>query len=215
MEKRNRPFLLFLMAVSLFSMTVPSMSSTVHAENKAPVEYVDPFIGTGVYAPDGAMSEANVFPGATTPNGMVQLSPDTGRHIAGYLYSDNHIEGFSFTHLSGTGCWGLGNFLSTATTGGLKTSENSYKSKFSHDQESASPGYYSVMLQDYDIQAELTATTRVGFLRYTFPESDTSRILLDASHTLEDDPVSDATIQIVDDETVVGSQTVPFPFCGG
>ena len=103
MEKSSKLFLLFLMTVLLFSVVVtPVGSPFVHAENKPPVEYVDPLIGTDVYSPGGAMGEANVFPGATTPHGMVQLSPDTGRHIAGYLYSDDHIEGFSFTHFSGT-----------------------------------------------------------------------------------------------------------------
>ncbi|HET7580437.1 MAG TPA: GH92 family glycosyl hydrolase [Bacillales bacterium] len=222
MKKRNRLLSLSALAVLMFGLMIAPilMPAAAYAKkntsmDKLPVSYVDPLIGTGVYSADGAMGEANVFPGATMPHGMVQFSPDTGRHIAGYMYGDSQIQGFSLTHLSGTGCWGLGNFLTTATTGQLATTEGGYASSFSHDQEKASAGYYSVMLQDYDIRAEITATTRAGFARYTFPKSKKARILFDASHTLEDTPVSDASVKVVDDQTIVGSQTNPSPFCGG
>ena len=74
-------------------------------------KYVNPFIGTGIYSRFGAMGRANCYPGAVVPFGMVQLSPDTGNNIAGYLYEDTYIEGFSHTHVSGCGCYGFGNIL--------------------------------------------------------------------------------------------------------
>jgi predicted alpha-1,2-mannosidase len=198
-----------------------------------PVAFVDPFVGTAAASladADGAMPYGNVFPGPTTPHGMVQLSPDTGFNPGGYRYGDTHVEGFSHTHLSGTGCYGLGNFLVTATTGPLRTregrtaeaagAEGGYRSQFSHDTETAEPGYYSVRLADYDVRAELTASDRVGLHRYTFPETDSGRILFDVTHTLassapfmESNPI-EGSVEIRDDRTMVGSVTVPLPFCG-
>jgi predicted alpha-1,2-mannosidase len=200
-----------------------------HAE---PVDHVDPLVGTTAASladADGAMPYANVFPGPTAPHGMVQLSPDTGFNVGGYHYEDPYIEGFSHTHLSGTGCYGLGNFLVTATTGDLRTREgrtseqyvpdSGYRSRFSHETETAEPGYYSVLLEDYDVRAELTATERVGVHRYTFPETDSGHVLLDVTHTLASsapftpsNPV-EGEVEIVDDRTMVGSITVALPFC--
>lgn len=199
----------------------------------APVEFVDPFVGTAAASladGDGAMPYGNVFPGPTTPHGMVQLSPDTGFNVGGYRYGDPYIEGFSHTHLSGAGCYGLGNFLVTATTGPLRTREgrtseehvadSGYRSRFSHDTETAEPGYYAVRLADYDVRAELTASDRVGLHRYTFPETESGRILFDVTHTLassapftEGNPI-EGSVEIRDDRTIVGSVTVPLPFCG-
>ena len=159
-------------------------------------DFVNPFIGT--------QRMGHTFPGAAVPFGMVQLSPDTdtigywynGRYnsktyeyCAGYQYDDPTIVGFSHTHFSGTGHSDLGDFLIMPTTGDLKITpgtkenpESGFRSRFSHQQEKASPGYYSVMLQDYDVFAELTATGRVGFHRYTFPENSNQRIILDLMH---------------------------------
>lgn len=155
--------------------------------------YVNPFAGT--------MNMGHTFPGASMPFGFVQLSPDTDtvsyelngryngdvyRYCAGYQYDDPTIVGFSHTHFSGTGHSDLGDFLMMPSTGPLKLNpgtadhpESGYRSRYSHDQEIAEPGYYSVMLDDYGIQAELTATTRVGIHRYTFPEAGPAHILLD------------------------------------
>jgi predicted alpha-1,2-mannosidase len=404
------------------------------ASAEKPVEYVDPFIGTARAEAAGSGGEAmpypNMFPGPTRPHGMVQLSPDTGRgNIAGYHFEDNEILGFSHTHVSGTGCFGLGNFLATPMTAPLErfkstelnpteavsasfwfktdgdmpggitsvfrhdrhitplqlwdggetgnliyfsedadgfqtlsfdfgtyaddqwhhyaityesgnraviyvdeekvaaTSDNvgsltpsslpwsigaavdrggeyfqgtldeitlfetaltadqvqtladgtatasestifrfsfeesgveqisdlaghdhpgvvygdptwesgasgkslafdgdgdavgvelpSVSSAFSHESETASPGYYAVTLEDYAVDAELTATDRVGVHRYTFPETDTATVALDASYNLGDSGLDDANVEIRDNQTIVGSQTVPDPFCSG
>src|SRR5690554_4649704 len=155
--------------------------------------YVNPMIGT--------QEMGHVFPGATVPFGMVQLSPDTDtipyavegkytgtvyRYCAGYQYSDPTIVGFSHTHFSGTGHSDLGDFLIMPTTGKLQLNpgtaekpESGYRSRFSHGTETATLGYYRVALEDYQTAAELTTTEHVGFHQYTFPESDDAHIILD------------------------------------
>lgn len=178
-------------------------------------KFVDPIIGTGVYSREGTMGESNTFPGPALPHGMVQLSPDTGPHIAGYFNSDSTIQGFSHTHLSGTGCWGLGNFLVMPITGSVKIEESEYKSAFDKSSEKASPGYYAVKLKDYNINTELTATRRAGLHRYSFPASESSHLLFDISHNLADEDPLNATVQILDNNKITGSITLPEPFCGG
>ena len=140
---------------------------------KSPVDYVNPMIGT-----DG---HGHVFPGATVPFGMVQLSPDTRDNTwdgsSGYHYSDTSILGFSHNHLTGTGCPDLGNILLMPTVGALKLTPGAqpgegYRARFSHEQETARPGYYKVILPDYNVTVELTATARAGFHCYTFPATD-------------------------------------------
>ncbi len=157
-------------------------------------DYVNPFIGTN--------EMGHCYPGATVPFGMVQLSPETNsvsfftednrynqevyNYCAGYQYKDKTITGFSHTHFSGTGHSDLGDFLLIPTTGILKLNpgteknpESGYRSRFSHQNENASPGYYSVFLEDYHINVELTATSRVGFHKYTFSQNDSIHIILD------------------------------------
>jgi predicted alpha-1,2-mannosidase len=156
-------------------------------------QYVDPMIGTA--------KMGHTYPGATLPFGSIQLSPDTDtipyavdgkynpdvyKYCAGYQYDDETIVGFSHTHFSGTGHSDLGDFLIMPTTGDLKLNpgtaadpDSGYRSRFSHDNETAEPGYYSVLLEDYNIKAEMTATSRVGMHQYTFPEAGTSHIILD------------------------------------
>jgi len=157
-------------------------------------EYVNPFIGTS--------KMGHVFPGATAPFGMVQLSPQTNfevmhnddgsyntetyEYCAGYQYRDTTIIGFAHTNFSGTGHSDLGDLLVMPTVGNLvldplKTSDGNkgFYSTFSHDYEEASPGYYKVDLKSYNIKAELTASDRVGFHKYTFPKSNNSHIILD------------------------------------
>jgi putative alpha-1,2-mannosidase len=143
---------------------------------QARLALVDPFIGTG---PDG-----HTFPGATVPFGMVQLSPDTQirpfkqsyKWASGYRYEDSTILGFSHTHFSGSGHSDLGDVLLQPISGEVRLDpgdtdkpESGYRSRFSHQQERAEPGYYAVDLLDYGIHVELTATARVGIHRYTFP----------------------------------------------
>jgi len=172
--------------------------------NAAPVDYVNPFIGT-----DG---HGHVFPGATVPFGMVQLSPDTRvatwDGCSGYHYSDTSLHGFSHNHLTGTGCPDLGNVLLLPTVGELKMSPGDkpgegYRTSFSHDQESARPGYYQVFLPDYKVNVELTATTRVGMHRYTFPESAASHIILDLWHGIDNQP-TETMVTVENDHTVSG-----------
>jgi predicted alpha-1,2-mannosidase len=161
-------FTLFLFYLLLTSLTLEA--------KKKLVDYVDPLIGT-------ADSRWMLFPGATLPSGMVNLSPDNQLQgwKAGYEYSIENIAGFSHIH-----SWVMGGLLTMPTNGQLQTSpgapenpDSGYRSRFSHKNEKAKPGYYSVILDDYKIKAELTATKRTGFQRYTFPESKSSRILFD------------------------------------
>ena len=136
--------------------------------------YVNPFIGTG--------GHGHTFPGAVVPHGMIQPSPDTRIDgwdaCSGYYYDDNTINGFSHTHVSGTGCCDYGDVLLMPTVGNpqyLTTDPESqklaYASGFSHENETAEPGYYSVFLDTYQVKAEITATQRGAIHRYTFPES--------------------------------------------
>ncbi len=190
----------FILAGSLFSScentTVKANEKNFPSGNtelKDFAQYVDPMIGTA--------KMGHTYPGATVPFGSVQLSPDTDtipyavngrynpdvyKYCAGYQYDDETIVGFSHTHFSGTGHSDLGDFLVMPTTGELKlnpgTAENpeaGYRSRFSHDNEKAEPGYYSVLLQDYNIKAELTATTRVGMHQYTFPKGEKAHVIFD------------------------------------
>lgn len=219
-----KKILIFLLVIFV-NLTSLKVFSSDEAENPGfgeigiePVDYVNPFIGTDIFSKGGAMAQGNTYPGAVVPFGMVQLSPDTGKNIAGYLYGDKYIEGFSHTHFSGTGVAGFGNVLVTAKTGELKTDEKGYRSSFSHDSEEASPGSYSVLLNDYGIKAELTATERAGMHRYTFPQSNNAHIILDASHILHDIsnyvPVNttlDALVNISPKEQLIRGYTKGLP----
>ncbi|WP_223826704.1 GH92 family glycosyl hydrolase [Flagellimonas sp. S3867] len=167
-------------------------------------DFVNPFIGT-----DGP---GNTYPGATTPFGMVQLSPDIGipgwDRIAGYYYQDSIISGFSHTHLTGTGAGDLYDILVMPTNSRFSDSipENNYKpySKFNHEKEGASPGYYWVDLLDYGIKAEMTATNRVGVHRYTFPEDRHTQIHIDLGYSLNWDKPTDTFIEVINDSTLQG-----------
>ncbi|ADW69225.1 GH92 family glycosyl hydrolase [Granulicella tundricola] len=160
------------------------------AQEEEVLRWVDPRIGTG--------GHGHCYPGASVPFGAVQLSPDTFNDgwdwCAGYHVSDSSIMGFSHTHLSGTGCGDLLDFLVMAGTGPAKIvpgtrekPEDGYRSRFSHEDEVATPGYYSVLLKDYQVRAELSATERAGIHRYTFPASDEAYLILDLQHAYLDD----------------------------
>ncbi|MFT2008487.1 GH92 family glycosyl hydrolase [Pontibacter sp. 13R65] len=170
-------------------------------------QYVDPYIGTGFHG--------HVFMGANVPFGAVQLGPTNMSEgwdwSSGYHYSDSTIVGFAHTHLSGTGIGDLGDISVMPTTGTLKlikgplkNPELGYYSLFSHEQETAVPGYYAVQLQRYDIKAELTASERVGFHQYTFPASDTSHIIFDLEEGIGWDQATDTFIEQVNDSTLAG-----------
>jgi len=190
----------------------------VHAQGL--IRYVDPMIGTA--------KMGHTFPGASVPFGAVQLSPDTdtvsyeldGKYnpevytfCAGYRYQDPTIVGFSHTHFSGTGHSDLGDFLVMPTAGKLQLNpgtadkpETGFRSKYSHDNEHAEPNYYSVLLEDHQIKAELTTSTRVGFHRYTFPKKEEAHIILDLMsgiYNYEDKNVW-TVVRVLNDSTLTG-----------
>jgi predicted alpha-1,2-mannosidase len=175
---KQHSFLIFAISLALLQGTNAQVAS------KKLVDYVNPFIGTGSY--DANSLAGNNFPGATTPFGFVQLSPDTreapGYPCSGYDYYDKFIFGFSHTHLSGTGVPDLFDVLVMPAIDKAKDSLI-YRSRFSHEQEQAKPGYYQVKLLDYNINAELTATEHVGFHRYTFPKSQDAQIVINLEHS--------------------------------
>ena len=168
-----------------------------------PVDEPLPLVGTDAHG--------HTFPGATVPFGMVQLSPDTRTEgwdgCSGYHYSDSVIQGFSHTHLSGTGCGCLGDILLMPTIGKVYLNAGSpgggYSSRFSHEQETATPGFYSVFLQDPKVAVELTASAHCGFHEYKFPKSDQAHIILDLAHGIGDEPV-DTSIKIEGNDTISG-----------
>ncbi len=169
--------------------------------DKEPFTYVDPFIGTGFHG--------HTYPGATAPFGAVQLSPDTRRGnwdaSSGYHYSDSTIMGFSHTHLSGTGVIDLGDVLfhPTTQTVHLNGAGPLYEPvSFSHQNEEAQPGYYSVQL-DNGIFCELTATPRTGMHRYTFPEGD-GNIVVDLAHLLADEKIYEAALSVESERGLSG-----------
>ena len=182
-----------------------------YSQTKEPVDYVDPFIGTDFFG--------HTFPGASLPNALVHLSPDINTegwtYCAGYIYSESSLMGFSHTHWSGVGMVNGGEILLMPTTstklhiapGSLENPDAGYRSRFDHEDEKASPGYYSVKLKDYDVTAELTATQRAGFHRYTFPKSMNSRIILDVGHQIGDMTKGEfSELKIIDNNRIEGAK---------
>ncbi len=163
--------------------------------------FVDPMIGTDF--------TGNTYPGAQAPFGMVQLSPDNGLpgwdRISGYFYPDSTIAGFSHTHLSGTGAGDLYDISFMPMTLPMKEAPAplGIHSRFSHDREEASAGYYKVHLDDYDIDVELTATPRAGIQRYTFPEAN-SGIILNLDKAMNWDRTLDSRVEVIDSVTIAG-----------
>ncbi len=173
---------------------------------KAQTDFVNVFIGTG--------GHGHTFPGATVPFGMVQLSPDTDIQgwdwCSGYHSSDSSIMGFSHTHLSGTGAADYGDIMVMPTFGkinyqpGRKSNPaEGYRSRFSHKKEKAEPGYYSVYLDDYLTQVELTTTERCGFHKYTFYQSGQMNLIVDLEHGIHD-KVKEGYIKIVSNNKIIG-----------
>ena len=159
-------------------------------------KHVNPFIGTG--------GHGHTFPGATVPYGMVQLSPDTRIDgswdgCSGYHYSDNVIYGFSHTHLNGTGVSDYGDIMLMPTMGEPSFDNKVYSSTFSHANEKASAGFYSVKLDKHNIDIRLTTSTRVGFHEYTFNKKGQANIILDLRHR---DKLLEGEIRFVDEKTV-------------
>ena len=168
-----------------------------------PLDQPLPMVGTDTHG--------HTYPGATVPFGMVQLSPDTPIQgwdgCSGYHYSDSAIVGFSHTHLSGTGAACLGDVLLMPMVGDVKLEPGSpgagYTSAFSHSRETARPGYYRVFLDTPKVTAELTATERCGFHRYTFPQADNAHLILDLEHAIGNRTV-EASLQVENDTTLSG-----------
>ncbi len=169
-----------------------------------PVDLVNPFVGTQNFG--------NTFPGASAPFGMVQVSPDTGGQ-GGYDYKQSSILGFSQTHLSGVGCEVAGELPLMPTTGAVTSSDHdAYRSAYSHTDEEAEPGYYRVGLARYGIDAELTATQRTGWQRYTFPATDQANVLFNTGKANQ--TVFDSEIHVVGDRTLEG-RVQAGNFCAG
>lgn len=191
---------------SIVLMVIFIVVQQVNAQkNKKPIEYVNPFIGTDFFG--------NVFPGASLPFALVHVSPDTHNtgwlYRKGYIYTDDNIIGFSHSHGAGSG----GEILLMPTVhqqiqvvpGDKENPETGYRSHFSHKQEKASPGYYRVKLLDYDVDVELTTTPRVAFHRYTFPESEFSRIILDLGYDINGRNLErNCVLNIVNDTIIEG-----------
>jgi predicted alpha-1,2-mannosidase len=219
---------ILLQALIIYSITtsIPSCSfsgssSTKHVNYKPkrfesvksqPLNYVNPFIGTEYFG--------HTFPGASLPWAMIHVSPDCytkgWTYAGGYNWADKTMEGFSHTHYSGVGMTSGGEILiqpfvnnSIKIVPGSKDDpDGGYRSRFSHSDEIASPGYYSVVLKDYNIKAELTATKRVAFHRYTFPETDDAGIIIDLGHQIGTSATSEPSwVSIVNDSCIEGYKT--------
>jgi predicted alpha-1,2-mannosidase len=178
----------FLIAIAFLTTTI------FQAQDFA--QHVNPFIGTG--------GHGHTFPGATVPYGMVQLSPDTRIDgswdgCGGYHYSDHVIYGFSHTHLNGTGVSDYGDIMLMPTMGEPSFDNKVYASPFSHTNEKASAGLYSVKLDQHNIDVRLTSSTRVGFHEYTFNKDGQANIILDLNHR---DKLLEGRIRLIDDKTI-------------
>lgn len=169
--------------------------------------YVNPFIGTG--------GHGHTHPGAMLPHGMIQPGPDTRidgwDSCSGYYYEDSTINGFAHTRLSGTGCADFGDFLLMPTVGeqkveylGKESQQRPFASAFSHRNEYAEPGYYSVFLDTYGVKAELTATERTAMHRYTFPESKESGFILDMDYNIQQQTNQVMEVEAVNDTVLCG-----------
>lgn len=201
-----KPFVKFGFIVCLFGV-ITSCSRSKQMES--PLDYVNPLLGTEFFG--------HTFPGASLPYAMIHPSPDTHNqgwtYCSGYLYNDTNIMGFSHTRFSGTGMASGGDILLMPIVnqtlqvwpGSKENPDEGYRSRFSHDREKASPGYYSVHLDDYNVQVELTTSPRVAFHRYTFPKSNYSRVVLDLGHQIGSMvPRRESEFTILNDSTIEG-----------
>src|ERR1700712_1920168 len=188
-------------ALFLFTFLFSIVTSTVFAQQNDVdyTKYVNPFIGTG--------GHGHTYPGATVPFGMVQLSPDNGTNgwdwCSGYNYSDSVIQGFSHTHLSGTG---IGDLCDISVMPAINQMADTFpiKNHYTHEQETATPGYYAVHLKESDIWAELTTSARCGFHKYTFPASQNSMIRIDLGFAINWDKATNCSFKKLDDSTFIG-----------
>lgn len=220
MKSLSKFLLLFLIALLTNFCAEQQKPVEIRHEKTNIIQFVNPFVGT--------KNMGHTFPGASTPFGAVQLSPETNqlpmyidgsynqevyRYCSGYQYEDSTIFGFSHTHFSGTGHSDLGDFLIMPTIGVLDLDPGNssiqgsgYHSTFSHDNEYAEPAFYSVLLEKYNIKAELTATDRVGFHQYTFPKTDSAHFILDMVSNIYnyDEKNVWVFVRVENDSTVTG-----------
>jgi len=173
-------------------------------------DFVDPFIGTAYHG--------HTYPGAAYPFGQIQLSPDNGTQgwdwCSGYHYSDSILAGFSHLHLSGTGIGDLADLsilpvtVPVTFTKGETNADfvNRYSGKYSHTDESASPGYYSVILNNNGVKAEMTVTERAGFHRYSFPEKGEKNLIINLGFAINWDKPYKTDITVVDNYLVTGTR---------
>lgn len=195
--------------IQLWALALALTGCSTAALEKDYTQYVNPFIGTG--------GHGHTYPGAVLPNGMIHPSPDTRIYewdaCSGYYYADSTINGFSHTHLSGTGCADLGDVLLMPTVGVQQIEKGTadenkdrlpFASAFSHDNETAAPGYYSVFLDRYGVLAELTATKRAALHRYTFPESSEAGFILDLDYSIQAQKNRSLSIEVLNDSTLCG-----------
>ena len=196
-----------LLAFGLFACNTAEIAETDYTS------MVDPFIGTG--------GHGHTFPGPVVPNGMIQPSPDTRIDgwdaCSGYYYEDSSINGFSHTHVSGTGCADYGDILIMPTVGeqdyknqDLISQSLPYASSFSHENEVAVPGYYSVFLDRYSVKAELSSTKRAAIHRYTFPQSDNSGFIVDMDYSIQRQRNMDMNIDVLSDTEICGYKTTKY-----
>lgn len=205
---KNYNYWFLILLLCLFSCN-KQQSKETH-QNKTTtkqISYVDPFIGTG--------GHGHTYPGATTPFGMIQVSPDNGQSgwdwVSGYHYSDSIIAGFSQLHLSGTGIGDLADILlmpinkKIDLTKPIKTQADiPYKSKFSHKSEEASPGFYKVFLEDPKIAVSLTANKRTAFHKYIFTKGDQQSVIIDLGFAINWDKATKTKLQVEEEHTVSG-----------
>ncbi len=192
---------MFVIAAAVVSLSAVSCRDAQDVAVPRLTGYVDPFIGT-----DG---HGHVFLGANVPFGGVHLGPSNTTQgwdwCSGYHYSDSIVKGFAHTHLSGTGIGDLGDIVFMPVTGEVTMEEEGYVSKYSHDDETARPGYYSVLLDRYGITAELTATERCGVHRYSYPEGTASAgLVVDLESGIGWDAPVAGMVRKVDDRTIAG-----------
>ncbi|MDL2211140.1 GH92 family glycosyl hydrolase [Bacteroides sp. OttesenSCG-928-M17] len=207
MKKREKLSLVLVSSVLLFivcNCTRPVQDYSV---------YVNPFIGTG--------GHGHTHPGAVVPNGMIQPGPDTRIYewdaCSGYYYDDVTINGFSHTHLSGTGCGDYGDVLIMPTVGpqeyhtmGSESQQMAYASPFTHEKETAQPGYYSVILDRYGVKAELTATPRAAIHRYTFPKTEEAGFILDLDYSLQRQTNEEMELEVISDTEIRGRKKTAY-----
>ncbi len=202
-----KKYIIYIVGGALLTTGLISACASSQTTEKDYASYVNPFIGTG--------GHGHTYPAAVVPHGMIQPGPDTRINgwdsSSGYYYNDSTINGFAHTRLSGTGCADFGDFLLMPTVGkkdirfmGSDNQQRSFASTFSHKNETAEPGYYSVFLDRYGVKAEMTATERAAMHRYTFPKSDEAGFIMDMDYNIQPQINLEMDVEAVNDTVLRG-----------